>query len=411
MILKPDADRRPYAARIAPAYQLSLGFVAGAITGPLIGSSTSALQPAADLFMGALEAAGPPVAAFALLSSLVAFSSRNLTRFAVMSIAWFMGTALIAAGIGILSATALSVGIGYDLIAEPMASGAALGSGPADWSERWGMIVRGPPIHIAFWSLFAILILQRRFGASSRAEGGRPGLLKQCVDVAFLILGWIMLFAPVGVFALAAITFSRMELTAAVELLRVFVAIYAGQSILCILAVATLLAITRTRSNFFRRISGALLTALVTGSSAATAPVEIAAANERAGIDREVAGLVIPLGLAVSKIGTAVFIAVILVFAANAGPAGQTSSSLPWLTLLAFAASVITPPISGGALVVLGLFSSDGTLPMSAIVIAATVPLAGKLNTPINSLGRLISARVLSDRQPARVVEARTSSD
>ena len=411
MSFKPQAERRPSALRNASALRLALGFVAGAVAGPLLGSSSNALQPVADLFMGALEAAGPPVAAFALLSSLVAFSSRNLTRFALMSIVWFMGTALLAAAIGTLSATALSVGVGYDLVAEPVAKGAAAGLGGADWFGRLSVIVRGPTAHIVFWGLFAILILQRRFGASSRAEGGRPGLLKHCVDVAFLILSWIMLFAPVGVFALAAITFSRMELTAAVELLRVFVAIYAGQSILCILAVAALVAITRARSNFFRRISGALLTALVTGSSAATAPVEIAAANERAGIDREVAGLVIPLGLAVSKIGTAVFIAVILVFAANAGPAGQTSSSLPWLTLLAFAASVITPPISGGALVVLGLFSSDGTLPMSAIVIAATVPLAGKLNTPINSLGRLISARVFSDRQPARVVEARTSSD
>ena len=106
MSVKLDADGRPSAFRIAPAYKLSLGFLAGAITGPLLGASTGALQPLADVFMGALEAAGPPVAAFALLSSLMAFSSRNLTRFALKSIAWFMGTALLAAGIGILSATA-----------------------------------------------------------------------------------------------------------------------------------------------------------------------------------------------------------------------------------------------------------------------------------------------------------------
>lgn len=408
MSSKPQAERRPSALRNASALRLALGFVAGAAAGPLLGSSSNALQPVADLFIGALEAAGPPVAAFALFSSLMAFSSRNLTRFALMSIVWFMGTALLAAAIGTLSATALSVGVGYDLVAEPVAKGAAAGLGGADWFGRLSVIVRGPTAHIVFWGLFAILILQRRFGASSRAEGGRPGLLKHCVDVAFLILSWIMLFAPVGVFALAAITFSRMELTAAVELLRVFVAIYAGQSILCILAVATLVAITRARSNFFRRISGALLTAFATGSSAATAPVEIAAANEQVGIDRQVAGLVIPLGLAVNKIGTAVFIAVVLVFAAAVGPQGLTPSNLVFLTLLAFAASVITPPISGGALVVLSLLSSDAYLPMSAIVIAATIPLAGKLNTPINSLGRLISARVLSDRQPAHFAEATT---
>lgn len=408
MSFKRQAERRPSALRNASALRLALGFVAGAVAGPLLGSSSGALQPVADLFMGALEAAGPPVAAFALLSSLVAFSSRNLTRFALMSIVWFMGTALLAAAIGTLSATALSVGVGYDLVAEPVAKGAAAGLGGADWFGRLSVIVRGPTAHIVFWGLFAILILQRRFGVSSRAEGGRPGLLKHCVDVAFLILSWIMLFAPLGVFALAAITFSRMQLTAAAELLRVFVAIYAGQAILCLAAAVMLVAITRSRGAFLKGISGALLTAFATGSSAATAPVEIAAATERVGIDRQVAGLVIPLGLAVSKVGTAVFIGVVLVFAAAAGPQDLPPSALVLLTLMAFAASVITPPISGGALVVLGLFSSDAFLPLSAIVIAATVPLAGKLNTPINSLGRLISARMLSDRQPAHFAEATT---
>ena len=409
MSFKRQAERRPSALRNASALRLALGFVAGAVAGPLLGSSSNALQPVADLFMGALEAAGPPVAAFALLSSLVAFSSRNLTRFALMSIAWFMATALLAAGIGTLSATALSVGAGYELVAEPVAKGAAAGLGGADWLGRLSVIVRGPTAHIVFWGLFAILILQRRFGASSRAEGGRSGLLKHCVDVAFLILSWIMMFAPLGVFALAAITFSRMQLTAAAELLRVFVAIYAGQAILCLAAAVMLVAITRSRVSFLRGISGALFTAFATGSSAATAPVEIAAANERVGIDRQVGGLMIPLGLAISKVGTAVFIGVVLVFAAAVGPQGLTPSILVLLTLMAFAASVITPPISGGALVVLGLFSSDAFLPLSAIIIAATVPLAGKLNTPINSLGRLISARIMSDRQPAHFAAASTS--
>ncbi len=408
---KPDADQRPFAFPLPPAYRLALGFVAGAISGPMLGTSASALQPLADLLLGALEAAGPPLAAFVLLSALVAFSARNLTRFAALSIAWFMATSLFAAALGIATATALSVGLGSDLLAGPPPAGPAGGASAADWVDRWGAIVRGWPAHLGFWSLFAILVARRLFGAMDRGDGERTGLLKHCVDVTFLILGRIMLFAPVGIFALAAITFSRLKLTAAAELLRVFAAVYSGQVILCFVAAGTLIALTRSRGPFFRRIGGALLTAFATGSSAATAPVEIASANEQAGIDREVAGLIIPLGLAVSKIGTAVFIAVVLVFAAASGPVGLTLPILLWLTLLAFAASVITPPISGGALVVLGLFSSDAFLPLPAIVIAATVPLIGKMNTPINSLGRLVSARVLSECQPVHFAAARQEAD
>jgi Na+/H+-dicarboxylate symporter len=205
-----------------------------------------------------------------------------------------------------------------------------------------------------------------------------------------------MLYAPVGVFALMAIAFAQFRIEAATELFKVFAAVYLAQAIICLSGVFVLWWTSHTLRGFIFAAGEALLTAFTTGSSAATIPVEIAAAEQRLAVDRELVGLILPLGLATYKPGSAAFLAGILVFAANATHQDPTLSALPWLTLLTFAASVITPPISGGTWVALGLIASITNMPMPAVAVAASIPMLGKLNTSINSMGRLVSLLVLA---------------
>jgi Na+/H+-dicarboxylate symporter len=205
-----------------------------------------------------------------------------------------------------------------------------------------------------------------------------------------------MLFAPVGVFALMAVTFAQLPIAAATQLVMVLAAVYLAQAIICLGCGLVIWQSSPGVRAFLRGAGEALLTAFATGSSAATMPVEIAAAQERLGIDRKLVGVVLPLGLAVYKLGSAAYLAAVLVFAANATNLELTPAVLVLLTLLTLAASVITAPVSGGTLAALGLVVGGAGVPMSVVTLAATIPLLGKLNTPVNSLGRLTTAVLFS---------------
>lgn len=394
-------------AQIGPATQLATAFVAGAVAGLVLGSRASVLQPLGDLFLAALQAVGPPVALCALLSALALFSAQRLTRLGLTSLGWYLGTALIASLVAVLVADALSIGAGFDSAA------AAGASAPATTPSRAGLegfrsALHGPLPHVVVWTLALALLA----GRMRRAEpaGLRPRwarLLDDATVVFYRLLNWVMLFAPVGVFALIAVALAQMRMVGAAQLVTVLVAVYLTQIIVCMGCGLVIWRTSLGLRNFLCGAAEALMTAFATGSSAATMPVEFAVAEQKLGSERKLVGVVLPLGLAIHKLGSAAFLGVVLVFAANASGTELTPPTLLWLASLTLAASVITPPVSGGTLAALAIVASDSSLPMAAITIAATIPLLGKLNTPINSLGRLMSVVTISER-PTLHQEPRT---
>jgi Na+/H+-dicarboxylate symporter len=132
----------------------------------------------------------------------------------------------------------------------------------------------------------------------------------------------------------------------------------------------------------------ALVTAFVTGSSAATLPVEWRVAEERLAVPPALAALLVPAGSLVSKVGTTTFLSALAVVALRAGGPVEP---LAWLlaVLGAVVLGAVTPPVSGGGLVMLGVLTTwVGADPGLAPVLIA-IPFVGKLNTPLNVLARL----------------------
>ena len=69
---------------------------------------------------------------------------------------------------------------------------------------------------------------------------------------------------------------------------------------------------------FFRGVTDAQAVAYSTASSSATLPVTITCAEENLGIDKAVAGSVLPLGATINMDGTAIYIGMVALFGAQA---------------------------------------------------------------------------------------------
>lgn len=148
-----------------------------------------------------------------------------------------------------------------------------------------------------------------------------------------------------------------------------------------------------------RQSREALVTAVATGSSAATLPLELRVAEGPLGVPSSVARTVMPLGTTFSKVGTTAFLGALGV---TGGIASGIDPHLSWIALVVLwstIAGLATPPVSGGGFVMLALVFGQTGVPLAWVPVLTSLPFIGKLNTPLNALGRLLLAAGLS---PAR---------
>lgn len=135
-------------------------------------------------------------------------------------------------------------------------------------------------------------------------------------EVVMKMVDLIMLFAPYAVFALLAnviIAFDDIEIL--IKLLAYALCVVVGL-LLMIVFYIVLVAIYTKKSPlwFLKQLSPAQLLAFSTSSSAATLPVTMERVEEHLGVDKEVAGFVLPVGATVNMDGTSLYQGIAAVF-------------------------------------------------------------------------------------------------
>lgn len=349
-----------------------------------------------------------PIVVSTIIAGLSAISVGTLSRIGLRTIAWYLSTALAATVLGVAVALALRPGAGLSL---PPPPAAGLVTPPTLGTVLTGLVpdniiatmARGDLLPVVLFSfLFALAVAAVRHSGETRAADVIHEFFSAVARVAYRMLHWIMQYAPVGVFALIAITFGERDVGALAQFAKTIAAVWVGQLLVCIGCLLLLVVQRIGVGGFARAVRDPLITAWVTGSSAATLPVEMDAAEHRLRVDRSLFAFTLPLGVSIHKIGTAVHLGVVTMFAAYAAGIDPVPSQLAVIILLAFLAAVGTPPISGGAFLMLGFIFSQAGLPPEAIALVVGIPFLGKWNTPVNSLGRLVITTVVARAEESR---------
>ncbi|CAN5314308.1 dicarboxylate/amino acid:cation symporter [soil metagenome] len=134
-----------------------------------------------------------------------------------------------------------------------------------------------------------------------------------------VVTGWIMLFAPIGVFGLLAETVANTGAGLFVSLLKYFVTVVAAL-LIHLFGVLPLILIFVGRVNPWRHFAAmkdALVTAFSTASSSATLPITMRCIQKNAGVSKRVTSFVLPLGATVNMDGTALYECVAVLFIAQ----------------------------------------------------------------------------------------------
>jgi len=246
----------------------------------------------------------------------------KLGSLGVKTLAIYMATTLAAISIGLFLAAIMQPGVGVDFSAA--VPGEIQEAIPL--SERLMSIVPSNPIAaLAEGNILAIIFFALLCGVSllTIGERGKPvaDLMDASSEMMLRITHWVMEVAPFGVFALIAWVSGTQGVTALLDVITLALAVLIG-SVAHLAIVHGLIIIKLTLKlspvMFFRGARDAMLVAFSTSSSSATLPVSMSVAEENLGIKPVIASTVLPLGATINMDGTALYVGIVSVFAAQA---------------------------------------------------------------------------------------------
>jgi len=303
--------------------RIILALVLGLIVGVLWGEGAESIRWIGDLFIRLIRMVVVPLVFVTLVSGIVSMGDPSkLGSLGAKTLALYLFTTFVAIIIGLFLATVLQVGVGVDL--SSAIPGEVQEAIPL--SQRLMNIVPINPFAALAdeGNILAIIFFALLIGVSllTIGEKGKPlaDLMQAGAETILKITHWVMEVAPFGVFALIASVAGTQGAEALLDVIRLALAVLIG----CVAHVLILhcsimkFALKLSPLNFFRGSRDAMLLAFSTSSSSATLPMSMSVAEENLGINPVVASTVLPLGATINMDGTALYVGIVTIFAAQA---------------------------------------------------------------------------------------------
>jgi Na+/H+-dicarboxylate symporter len=369
--------------------------VVGVVVGALWGEGAESIGWMGDLFIRLIRMIVVPLVFVTIVAGVVSMGDPSkLGSLGAKTIILYMLTTLVAITIGLILAVIFQPGAGVDLSgAEP----ATAMQEAVPLAERLMAIVpQNPFAALAEGDILATIFFALLIGVSllTLGERGKPvaDFMDASSDVVLRITHWIMEIAPFGVFALIArVTGAQgfdVLLNAVVLAITVFIAC-AAHLILMHGVVIMKGALKLSPVMFFRGARDAMLVAFSTSSSAATLPVSMSVAEENLGVKPIVASTVLPIGATINMDGTALYVGIVSVFAAQAFGIELSLADYLLMAGTTTLVSVGTAAVPSASLFLMSAVMD--TIGMSADQIAATVGFIFIIDRPLDMLRTVVN--------------------
>jgi len=310
-----------------PSWQRVLGgFALGALAGVLLGPVAAAwLGPLGTLYIALVAMAVLPLVLFAAMRAVPALRAQcsGLPQ-AGPTLAWCAVTAVLAVGVALAVAHCLQPGAGAGVPMPPRGSGGpapVTGMGPVQIlldlvpANPFAALAQGRWLQVL---LFAGLVGFALSKLGERSQGVQA-VVVQLNEAMIQVLRWVLALTPLGVFGLVAAWVGQHGLQVLLPLLYFAFALYLACALHIVVVYAgLLLAHGLNPLRFFQGAARAMKVAFVSSSSAAALPVSLHSAEYRLGVDRDYAGLALPLGAGIKMDGcSAIYPVLAAVFAAQ----------------------------------------------------------------------------------------------
>lgn len=402
--------------------QVIVGLLLGAALGLLLNPSTGLvservgswlanwLELPGQIFMRLIQMVMIPLIFASIISGIVSNTSDNLKTFGLRLFLYFVFTTTVAIIIG-LSITllmkpgeyVLSLG-GFPESGEkqilpteqanlidniPMAISNLIPNNPLEsilMGEMLGVVI--------FTIIIGIAITQIKDVTAQPIIRFTEAIQKICM----IVVSWAMKLVPYAVFGLMGALLSRIGIGIFLGLGYYMSVVIIGLFILMSFYLLLVLFVGKKNPfKFLKAIKEPQLLAFSTASSAAVMPVSMKTAEENLKIPSNISDFVIPIGATINMDGTALFQCVTTLFMAQAYGIELSLINLILITATVIAASIGTPAIPGGGVIILATVLQSAGIPADGLIVIIGIDrILGMFRTVVNVTGDLTACLVFN---------------
>jgi proton glutamate symport protein len=395
---KPRTSRVP-----SLTTQILAGLVLGAVVGAVWPHAGVASKPLADAFLRLIKMIIAPLVFSTLVAGVAGTGDlKAMGRIGLKAIVYFEVATTIALVIGLELVNVFQPGAGH---AVPLADTTTVAAIARNQQSGWDMLLHVVPTSVvdamARGDILQVVVFSLFFGVALAAMGssGRPVLtvIESIAHVMFKVTSYVMVFAPVGVFAAVASTVGGRGLAVLLTLGKLIALMYVGLALfvlIVVVGVSYLIGVPFWR--FAKAIREPFLIALTTASSEAALPKSLEV-MEQFGVPKRIVAFVLPLGYTFNLDGTTLYLSLASVFVAQLAGVSMTLGQQLWMMLTLMLASKGVAGVPRGALVVLAATLKQFDLPLEgAVILLGIDQIMDMGRTAVNVMGNCIAAAVVA---------------
>jgi proton glutamate symport protein len=399
----PQAAARP---RRLPSLttQIFIGLLLGIAVGYLWPSFGVAIKPLADVFLRMIKMIIAPLLFSTLVVGVAGTGDlKAMGRIGLKAIVYFEVATTIALFLGLLLVNVFKPGAG---LAMPIGADTATAAAMAQNQQHaWDIVLHMFPTSVidsmARGDILQVVVFALFFGIALAAIGakGQPVLdvLESTAQAMFKFTGYVMAFAPIGVFAAIAATVGGKGLAILFTLGKLVALMYLGLAIFAVLVLGVVSYLIRVPFlTFVKTIREPFLIAFTTASSEAALPKSLEV-MERFGVPKNIVGFVLPTGYSFNLDGSTLYLSLASVFVAQLAAVPMTLGQQLMMMLTLMLTSKGVAGVPRAALVVLAATLTQFGLPLEgAAILLGIDQIMDMGRTAVNVMGNCIATAVVA---------------
>jgi proton glutamate symport protein len=384
--------------------QIFIGLVAGIAVGYLWPGFGVAVRPIADAFLRMIKMIIAPLVFSTLVVGIAGTGDlKAMGRIGVKAVVYFEAATTIAllVGLGLVNLFRPGAGLSIPIGADTKTAAAMVQNQQHGWDIFLHLFPTSVIDAMARGDILQIVVFATFFGIAVAAIGkkGQPvvEVLESTAQAMFRFTGYVMLFAPFGVFAALASTVGGNGLGILFTLGKLVGLMYLGLVIFVLTVIGGISYLIRVPFEaFVRAVREPFLIAFSTASSEAALPKALEV-MERFGVPKNIVAFVLPTGYSFNLDGTTLYLSLTSVFVAQLAGVQMTLGQqlVMMLTLMLTSKGVAGVPRS--ALVVLTATLTQFGLPLEGAAILLGIDQVMDMGrTAVNVMGNCISTAVVA---------------
>ena len=406
-MIRPAAAARPSpAARRLPSLttQIFIGLLTGIVVGYIWPDFGVAIKPLADAFLRMIKMIIAPLLFATLVVGIAGTGDlRSMGRIGIKAIVYFEAATTIALFLGLFLVNTFKPGAG---LAMPIGGDTkALAAMAQNQQHAWDIFLHLFPTSVvdamARGDILQLVVFSTFFGIALAAIGskGQPVLdvLDATAQVMFKVTGYVMAFAPIGVFAAIAATVGGKGLGILFTLGKLVALMYVGLLVFVLIVVGGVSYLIRVPFlTFVKAIREPFLIAFTTASSEAALPKALEV-MERFGVPKNIVGFVLPTGYSFNLDGSTLYLSLASVFVAQIAGVEMSIGQQIVMMLTLMLTSKGVAGVPRAALVVLTATLTQFNLPLEgAAILLGIDQILDMGRTAVNVMGNCIATAVVA---------------